>query len=252
MEEDTLTRCTKLYMEKTSNRDSTFDIFRALCALEIIAFWHIFFYLPDEYSLTGINLEIGKYLTMIALSGFSFMSGYMLKKYEFNTWGDVWIFFKKRFKRFYILLFLSCFSLYAVGLIMHHPWFTDTKQFVFTLLGLNVFFPPLATTLWFFSMMIFFYLITPVIKAPRKVFLRVVLAFAILGLLLILNKVSHADSNVLYYYPFYMLGLLLPHDIVEKIKRHRLVVLPLSLLCLSGAFAYTQVADNQLFNGGGI
>lgn len=208
-----------------SKRDTRFDIVRAICALEIIAFWHMFDYLPEGERLSGLGLAIGTVLTYISLAGFTFISGFLLQKYEFTSWADVWKFYKNRFKRFYLLFFLSATSLYVVGIISQHPWFVDTWQYLSTLIGLNLFFPPIAMTLWFFSMMILLYFLTPLLMFKKTTAVRIAIALVIMLVFIVLNHYGHADKNLLFYFPFYVIGLFVPKNSIGAIYRNKLMYL---------------------------
>ena len=145
------------------SRNVVIDGVRSLCAIYIICFWHLTDYLPNRMGVANNDMfsffaSIG---TIISLAGFSFISGFCLSKYNINSIYDFLPFYSKRLKRFYPLFLLSALSLYLAGIFTEHTWFVSTKQFITTVLGLNLFFPPITMTLWYFSMIMFFYFITP-------------------------------------------------------------------------------------------
>lgn len=223
-----------------NNRDYTLDVARALCALEIIAFWHMMDYLPESQALSGISLKAAEYLTNTALAGFTFISGYCLSKYKITNIKDAFLFYKKRLTRFYPLFFLSAVSLLFAGYAFHHPWFVSISQFVTTILGVNMFFPPVAMTLWYFSMIITFYILTPFVLFYSSSKIRQIsLSISILILFVIINQFHNVNENLFLYYPFYILGLLNPQSAVNWIYNKKILLALISLIVFSVLSVFT-------------
>lgn len=242
--------CTILFM--ANNRDYTIDIVRALCALEIIAFWHMMDYLPDSSSLAGYYLNFAKLLTNTALATFSFISGVCLSKYKFNNKSDILFFYKKRLVRFYPLLVLSALTLLVAGYVFHHHWFTGTTQFLTTILGVNVFFPPLTMTLWYFSMIMFFYMITPFVLSMKKNLHRIHSSTIILALIIVADLFVLDVDNVFYlYYPFYVIGLVLPSSSLVFLYKKKAMFLPLSII-LFAIIVVITCSSTGFYLGGAI
>lgn len=234
------------------NRDYTIDNVRALSALEIIAFWHMMDYLPDSSALTGYSLNFAKLLTNTALATFSFISGFCLAKYTFNNKKDVLFFYKKRLIRFYPLLLLSSLTLLVAGYIFHHHWFVSKCQFFTTITGVNFFFPPLTMTLWYFSMIMFFYMITPIVLSVKQTGYKIIVATAILVLILMADILLLDVDGVFYlYYPFYVLGLIIPSNSLTAMYRTKSICLPLSIICFAAIVTVTN-NSTDFFMGGGI
>lgn len=210
---------------KTKKRDSIFDIVRALCAIEIIAFWHLSNYLPEAHSYSPQTLHIGEIITWGCLACFTFMSGFFLSKYKTTSLADVVGFYKKRLTRFYIIYLLSAGSLFIGGLLFHQPFFTDTKQFILTILGLGCFNYPYPPTLWYFCMIMFFYMITPLLSLQISNKWRYAIGGGILLTLLIIKfcGILNIDERLIVYFPFYLLGLFIDKSAVEKVKNIRLL-----------------------------
>ena len=165
-------------------------------------------------------MAVGSLITMGVLGCFSFMSGYFLKKYQFEAMDDVIVFAKKRLSRFYVLLFLSSSSLYLGGLVIGQNFYTTT-QYLSIITGLGCFVNPAPATLWYFSMIMFFYIITPLIQRFKNKGIKVlVLCILLLTLVFLKNFVlTYVDNRLFVYLPIYFLGLLCPHSIIEHLKR---------------------------------
>lgn len=128
-------------MEKNSNRNVSLDIVRALCVLEIVAFWHSQDYIDVSGCSAGFFV-FGGYLTLGVLSTFAFLSGFFLSKYQFGSIKDVWFFYKKRLERFWFLFFVASLLLYVTSYIAGDCWYKSPMNFINSLLGLTVFAPP--------------------------------------------------------------------------------------------------------------
>ena len=116
--------------------------------------------------------------------------------------------------RFFPLFFISCISLYIGGELVNHSWFDSIFQFLMTVTGLGVFYPPMAGTVWYISMLMLFYLITPFIllKSCNKW-----VACSVFFLIFILiGKIIPIDDRLITYFPFYALGLCINKKIIKR------------------------------------
>ena len=115
----------------------------------------------SDYRNRGACYHYGTLLLYVHL-------GYFLRKYPFRDRADVLTFYRKRFSRFYGLYFLSAITLLIGGFFTDKSWFDSYHQFFLTLCGLTTFSPPQPGTLWFMSMLMFFYLVTPFIQYGKS------------------------------------------------------------------------------------
>ena len=220
-------------------RDLTFDVVRALCILEIVCFWHMTDYIDMSLVPERFFSTFG-YVTVAVLGTFSFISGFFLKKYKMENGSDVGKFFLMRIKRFWILYFVASLLLYVASSCVGQPWYPSISNFIQSLIGLSVFFQPLPATLWFMVMMMFFYLITPLILAFRRKGQRIVVAIMIYAALVALSNNGWVDDRVLCYYPMYALGLLMDARIIDFIKRN-------ALLAIFGSGVSLSLIDLMLY-----
>lgn len=229
----------------TKERDLTFDVARALCILEIVCLAHLMDYI-DRTIVPERFFSILGYVTTAVLGTFSFISGFFLKKYKIEDGSDVGKFFLARFKRFWILYFVASLLLYVASSCVGQPWYPSLSNFILSLIGLSVFILPLPATLWFMVMMMFFYLITPLILAFKRKGQRVAVAITIYAALVALNYNGWVDMRVLCYYPMYALGLLLDVSIVNFIKRNALLAILGCSVCL--AVIYVLLYGSQVYS----
>jgi len=197
-------------MEK---RNLTFDYARALSMLWIVGFWHLQEYIT-EIKLGSVFFEN---VTYAVLATFSFMSGFFLgKKYK-----DPSRFYLDRFKRFWVLFFVSSVFFLLGG------WVNDYKSFFALILGLESFFLPSVRTLWYVSMLVFFYALTPFVvydlggRCLLSLGKKVVRAFIFFIALYMLSKIIYIDGRLLWNYLFYALGLITPWTAVHWILRKK-------------------------------
>lgn len=125
--------------------------------LYIVGFWHLNNYLNPDLWFSGAMAMYLEGVTTAVLATFTFISGYMLKKYEFNSFSDVLYFYKKRLMRFYPLFVISALCMFVLKSI-------NISQFLFGITGLALFTPQPLNTLWFISMLMLFYLLSPIMK----------------------------------------------------------------------------------------
>lgn len=183
-----------------------FDTVRAICCLWIVAVWHIEPYLkPPVFS---IHNEYTEYITIGVLATFTFISGFFLGG-SISSVKETVVFYKRRIQRFYPLFLLSCISFYVYHLIGYGDFIVSLKQLFFTATGLACFTNSMPLTIWFFSMLIFFYAITPLMASLNSVRGKGILALCIYLALAIIHYIFKTDNRVLLYFPFYCFGLII-------------------------------------------
>ena len=196
------------HKKSSDGRYYPFDLARGICVLWIVGFWHMQYYLSPAYKLGEVVLPICRNITTGVLACFTFLSGYFLKKYVFQSWSDVGIFYKKRFFRFYPLFVVGAFSMIVCG--------STIKQVLLAIAGLSMFSTSPIQTLWFFSMLILFYMMTPWLKY-QKGELRTNITFIIMVLVVLIGGYFFADERLELYFPFYVLGLNMSNNTVDRV-----------------------------------
>lgn len=193
-------------------RDIMLDIARSFCVLWIIGVWHMMDYVGHN---PAIDMG-GAIITRGVLSCFTFLSGFFLGKKQIS----VESFYKSRLLRFWPLLFLSATSMYIMGLI------DNTYAYLGTITGLSCFVMPWAFTLWYFSMLIFFYAITPLLLykdnhplKTHRVTNIIIRGVVILILLTLYSQFNTETERLIPYYVFYVLGIITPYSMMGRLKK---------------------------------
>lgn len=203
-----------------------FDIARVLCALVVIAFYHM-----TDYVHNGAALRNGyEWIATSTLACFTFISGFFLGKKRI----DCKSFFVSRLKRFFIPLVLTSVFLFLGG------WFDSIKQFLFTIMGLSCFFLPQPPTLWFFSMMIVFYFLTPFILINQNcnIWKPLINGAMCMGVFSLLFYFGMLDVRLLYYFPFYVTGILTSEKTVFRLVRDiKITIFCVLILCAMTIFS---------------
>ena len=175
----------------------------------IVGIFHLTQYVGESYYLN--NNVYGNSLMWSCLGVFSLISGYLLGlKYECKSFHDVLYFYKKRIVRFYPLFVLSALCLLFIG-------FNDLSQTLYSLSGLAPFVSHSPKTLWYISMIMFFYLISPIVLTSRKK--RIIFSIAILTLFCVLSRLISVDLRFLYNLMLYLFGVCVVSFNFDLIKK---------------------------------
>ena len=189
------------------------DIVRALCILWIVAVWHGNDYLPIEYHWSSV--DIPEVVTRVVLLLFTLLSGLLLSKYNFSAKEDVWNFYKRRFGRFYVLFLIAVLLFYLCG-------FYTLKASIKCIFGISMFIGQSPFTLWYISMLMVFYILTPIL---RYKFNRTLLGIFIPLLIfagIVMLRVYHitTDNNLIQFFICYEFGLLMGEKVMTWLRNH--------------------------------
>lgn len=181
------------------------DYFRAICALIIIAYWHI-----GDYVFVGSSfMSMGFNLTVMALAGFTFISGLL----NGGSKKTLVAFYKGRLKRFYIPFVISYFLLVSIGLNTY-----STSNFLLTITGFCCFSDYQPFTLWYISMLLLFYIFTPLLVKYNYGGGRILLSSLLFIFFSIFVYYLDGDHRSIVYFLFYLFGANLKLDSLQKIK----------------------------------
>ncbi|MBM6880001.1 acyltransferase [[Clostridium] spiroforme] len=227
------------------------DYMRAFCMLWIIAFWHMCEYcdiLLTKYHWAN-NLTIG------VLGTFTLISGFFCGCKDFNTSKTVASFYKRRFIRIYPLFFLSCTTLYLLHIVNAQiSYISSLKQFMYTLLGITTFMQPTSYTVWYISMLLLLYLISPFLQYKTKYMFEICMRMLFVYLIVcIWYVVIGCDARILYLYPMFFLGLLCGskrNNIrnVSNIGVQALAIYFILSISIFSVFLFIRTSSSQIIN----
>ena len=214
-----------------TKRKTSFECCRAVCMLWIVAIWH-----GREY-VYNLPWQLGAHvfsdITKGTLATFVFISGYFLGKKKFEDRQSVLAFYRRRLSHLYLPFFVSCTLL----LIMHAVWGTtyirSFQQYLLSLTGLALFFPPAPATVWFVVFLLPCQVIAPFLVRSRNRVTACLFVYACTVFITAALKQVwdiEADSRILLYLPVFLVGICLPHAISENVNIIRLL---LSLLVIT-------------------
>ena len=183
-------------------RDYRFDVVRVVCMTYLIAFFHLYGYVYTGTSTT-IVYSASTALAHACLGLFTFASGYLLgKKYCFGQQGnvDLWTFYKKRILRVFPLFVVSSILLWLIG-------FNTAAATLNGLLCISPFVNPKPLTTYYIPVILWCYLVTPLISRQRLRW-RVYSSLTLFGLLLIARWMFPSiDNRFVFDVLFYFVGV---------------------------------------------
>ena len=189
-----------------AERIYSLDCTRAICMLWIVALWHM-----ESYLDITIKCYITDDICSGVLAAFTFISGYFLGKKTVGNVKELLTFYKKRILRFYPLFFVSCMIYYLFLKLYKAAFITGKSQLILTLTGLSCIFTPEPKTIWYISMLILFYAVTPLICCKKSIIYRSSVSAGLIALLLLLKLVliPQMSWKLLLYFPTYCIGIIL-------------------------------------------
>lgn len=185
-------------------RDYSIDLIRIFSILYVVC-WRHFMQYPRpslRYGLSGFE----NCLSLGALGALAIVSGYiMTQRYEFVRFSDVLLFYRKRVLRVVPMLGVSLLLMLFVGYMKWGQW----RVALFGLAGISAYFPPQPMTVWYVSLLMAFYIITPLLSVvlSRSVRGYWALCGAIFFGFVVYGLVHAMDTRVLTFFPLYCLGV---------------------------------------------
>lgn len=181
-------------------RNTAIDVLRAGCILYIVGYWHL---VPYTEAFPGYANAATECLKDIALGSFVFCSGLLLAGRRMG-WdrASLTAFYLRRVVRIYPLYALALLLFGLTGLAEH-------DVIVKALLLSSMFQPPAPYTLWFVSMIMVFYLMTPLWTrlAKRPTYFLVGGMLLLASSVLVHAQVQALDTRIIQYLPCFLLGI---------------------------------------------
>jgi peptidoglycan/LPS O-acetylase OafA/YrhL len=184
-----------------TNKNQAIDALRAICALYIVGLWHILDYVP------GMSFLCNEYtvkFTVIILGIFVLLSGYLMgnKPIALST-KSIFEFYTRRLLRIYPLYLLALFMFFFLKI-------SDLITLGKAIILVSMFYGPAPATLWFITMILTFYLLTPlfILTKNKKQFMLVALII-LFSILLGFYFTNNLDNRLIIYFFPYVIGLYL-------------------------------------------
>jgi peptidoglycan/LPS O-acetylase OafA/YrhL len=184
-----------------SNRNVGIDLLRGMSIIYIVGFWHMLNY---TQAIPYYKNMISSRITVIVLATFVFISGYFIGKsdLEINK-PKLLSFYMKRFFRIYPLYLLSIIFFMYFGL-------SDFKTSIKALLLISMFVKPAPPTLWFVTMLMTFYALSPIfmIACKNLKVLHLIYAYLLLSFFLMVYWffTRMLDVRIIIYLPSFIFG----------------------------------------------
>jgi peptidoglycan/LPS O-acetylase OafA/YrhL len=176
------------------------DYLRAGAIIYIVGFWHLWEYAPNAPAYQN---SVTHTATLIALGLFVFLSGFLLGRSPVPRRGkDFLDFYRKRLLRVYPLYLAGLIVFVAVGL-------SDMASAVKAAVGVSMFFGPSPPTVWFVAMLLWFYLLAPLLlaSAPRVPLFIGICAVLYVAMGVVAWILPQADKRLFAYFPAFAAGL---------------------------------------------
>ncbi len=177
---------------------NSIEYLRVFSILYIVGFWHLFNY-TDAFP--AYQNPLTSRITLIVLGLFVLISGFLIGASAKKRKGAL-DFYKKRVLRIYPLYAAAVLIFYFYGI-------NDFESSVKALLLVSMYYGPAPWTLWFITMLMLLYLVTPIlyrfIESPVQ-YWGLICAIVFVSLLL---RVTYGgvDMRVMLYLPCYAIGL---------------------------------------------
>jgi len=217
-----------------ARRNQTIDFLRVLAISYIVGIHHL-----DDYASNYFSSNFDTVLTYIFLGTFVFISGCLLgKKYpSFTHKNEIYRFVIKRFLRIYPLYILAL-SLFPIFVPI------SLNSFILHIFLLNMFWGKSIHTLWFVSMICFYYLLFPIFvykyNLLKTVFITIAICATLLGLNLCYDLI---DLRLAFYLPFFVFGVIYSNN-----KRISSLLINRRFVIFSGAICYLSILLYSQYN----
>lgn len=185
------------------NRDYRFDVARAICMIYVAAFAHLWAYVYTDVRSVLYVHPVFYILNYSCLGLFTFASGYLLGgKYSFGKDGNtkIWPFYKKRIMRIIPLFLLAAVVLWLIG-------FNSAEATLNGVLSISPFTKPRPMTLWYIPVILWCYLITPLIGRKNFTWRLISGGGLLLTVWLISNFIHPIDWRFRFNLLLYLVGL---------------------------------------------
>lgn len=224
-------------MMLTKSRDFVIDILRGGAVLYIVGFWHIRGYSTALSSFC--RTKTTQFLTCCVLGLFVYLSGFLLsQKYNFEKPGDTLRFYRRRFLRIYPIYLIALTIFLVMG-------YVNLKGYIRAVLLSNMFTGKHLMTLWFITMILVFYAITPLyLKSYKPVKAIIYTIVAYFGLLILHMNTGIIDLRLPQYLPIFAAGIISARSIsIQRALQSKYIVVISFLYFVLLGWLFTKIED---------
>lgn len=183
-------------------RDYRFDVARVVCMTIIVAYVHLYAYIHPGV-ISAYFIPACATITDACLGLFTFVSGFLLgRKYVFG-FGEtaIWSFYQKRLLRIIPLFIFAAVCLWLIG-------FNSKEGTINGVICISPFVKVRPMTLWYIPVILYCYLITPLVSRTSLTW-KVCVSVCIMAALLVLEKkVASVDKRLAFNVFFYLTGII--------------------------------------------
>lgn len=225
-----------------TERNPAIDLLRVLCILYVVGYWHL---IPYTDWLPGYANAATEAIKDIALGTFVFSSGLLLARRDVRLrTAELGDFYRRRVLRIYPLYLLALLLFGGIGL-------ATPDVVVRGALLISMFDPPAPPTLWFVTMIMFFYLLAPLLIAAARQPWR----FGAVGAALYAGCLAYdagwqpVDNRLLLFFPAFMLGVYAQRNaqarafLTQRRRLLALLVVPAFALGLPGSAGFDTLTS---------
>ena len=223
-------------------RNNAIDFLRAFCVLYIVGYWHLF---PYSTAFPAYANYYTEGLKEIVLGAFALSSGYLLAQRDIGlSLREILSFYRRRLVRIYPLYLLAVLLFGIAGI-------ATPVQVTHAALLTSMFAPPALPTLWFITMIMFFYLAAPFLIHVSGTAKGCLLLGGGALLLFVLYHVAinPVDVRMIMYFPAFLFGIVLHRQPAVQPFLTRWCWVPIALLAPGLALS---VAGNEVSIAGAL
>lgn len=227
-------------MNNKKAKIDSLDFLRALAIVYIVGILHINDYIDEYLIFAGQGV-----VTETFLSIFVFISGYLLaiNNSVISNKAGMIFFAKKRFFRLYPLYFFALLLFWLCS-------FMSVKSLIVQALLLNMLIGKSIPTLWFISLICFYYLLFPFMMlnySLKRTLLMI--ATAIPAMLLLHITTGLIDIRLIVYLPSFVFGVIAgKHNLLDKFQHFNTIVLATLSIFILFSCLYLEFPDSQWRN----
>lgn len=161
------------------------------------------------------------------LCTFTAISAYFMGRKTIETGADAAAFYKRRLARIYPLYLLGCLTLFIASRFAGN-YIQSVRQLLLTLAGLSMLIGPAPRTMWYMSMLMLFWALTPLFlyrrrRTPGSLAVRIGGLAAWLAILAGLARMGLKVDGRLYPYSLIYFGILIVADRIKLDDKPRLL-----------------------------